>query len=248
MSALFAPFVFSCAQAAYEWFSPSYCHAFFTMFPSSYYHENFRSYYQSQKWCPCKRSRSQKSKPNLSFSGRQLQFEFTYDDIMNTAWSDIEEVPNCFSRSFVKFQGHTVKNADFDPNYAFSDCNSSFNSPMATKWCTKLEVASKMRPIVCQGHLSHFNVTRDKKRRFWPKLGVSGLWLQFVFTDGYEIMHKAWSNIEEVPYCFSRSSVTFQGHTGQKIVNFYPNWAFPDCNCSLNSPMALKWCTKLDVV
>ena len=30
----------------------------FTMFPSSYHHEIFRSYYQCQKWCPCKRSRS----------------------------------------------------------------------------------------------------------------------------------------------------------------------------------------------
>ena len=37
---------------------PSVCHTFFTMFPSSYHHEIFRSYYQWQKWCPCKRSRS----------------------------------------------------------------------------------------------------------------------------------------------------------------------------------------------
>ena len=34
------------------------------------------------------------------------------------------------------------------------------------------------------------------------------------------MMHKAWSNIEGVPYCFSRSSVEFQGHTGQKIADF----------------------------
>ena len=60
------------------------------------------------------------------------------------------------------------------------------------------------------------------------------------------MMHKAWSSIEEVPYCFSRSSVIFQGHTALKIVEFYPNWAFPDCNSSLNSPMAMKCCTKLE--
>ena len=87
----------------------------------------------------------------------------------------------------------------------------------------------------------------SKKRRFWPKLGVSGLYLQFVNTDGYEIMHKAWSSIEEVPYCFSRSCVKFQGHTALKIVKFHPNWVFPDCSSSLNSPMATKWCTKLEV-
>ena len=38
---------------------PSVCDMFFTMFPSSYHHEIFWSYYQWQKWCPCKRSRSQ---------------------------------------------------------------------------------------------------------------------------------------------------------------------------------------------
>ena len=39
----------------------------------------------------------------------------------------------------------------------------------------------------------------------------------------------------------------FQGHTALKIVEFDPDWAFPDCNSSLNSPMAMKCCTKLEV-
>ena len=60
------------------------------------------------------------------------------------------------------------------------------------------------------------------------------------------MMHKAWSSIEEVPYCFSRSYVIFLGHTALKIVEFYPNWAFPDCNSSLNSLMAMKCRTKLE--
>ena len=60
------------------------------------------------------------------------------------------------------------------------------------------------------------------------------------------MMHKARSSIEEVPYCFSRSSVKFQGHTALKIVEFDPNWPFPDCNSSLNSPMAMKCYTKLE--
>ena len=42
------------------------------------------------------------------------------------------------------------------------------------------------------------------------------------------MMHKAWSSIEEVPYCFPRSSIKFQGHTGQNITDFDQNWAFPD--------------------
>ena len=61
------------------------------------------------------------------------------------------------------------------------------------------------------------------------------------------MMHIAWCCLEEVPYCFSRSSVKFQGHTALKIVKFDPDWVFPDCNSSLISPMATKWCTKLEV-
>ena len=60
------------------------------------------------------------------------------------------------------------------------------------------------------------------------------------------MMHEAWSSIEEVPYCFSRSCIKFQGHTALKIVEFDPNWAFPDSNSGLNSPMAMKCCTKLE--
>ena len=87
----------------------------------------------------------------------------------------------------------------------------------------------------------------SKNRRIWPRLGISGLYLQFEFTNGYEMMHKGWSSIEEVPYCFSRSSVKFEGHMAKKIVDFDPNWAFPDCNSSMNSPMGMKCCTKLEV-
>ena len=47
------------------------------------------------------------------------------------------------------------------------------------------------------------------------------------------MLHKAWNSKEEMPYCFPRSSIKFQGHTGQKITDFDPNWAFPD-----NRPVA----------
>ena len=60
------------------------------------------------------------------------------------------------------------------------------------------------------------------------------------------MMHKAWSSIEDVSYCFSRSSVKNQGHTALKIIEFDPNWPFPDCNSILNSPMAMKCYTKLE--
>ena len=42
------------------------------------------------------------------------------------------------------------------------------------------------------------------------------------------MLHKAWNSKGEMPYCFPRSSIKFQGHTVQNITNFDPNWAFPD--------------------
>ena len=42
------------------------------------------------------------------------------------------------------------------------------------------------------------------------------------------MLHKAWNSKGEVPYCFPRSSIKFQGHIGQNITDFDPNWAFPD--------------------
>ena len=46
-------------------------------------------------------------KTQHNFSGPLLQFELTFDDKMRRkAWSSIQEVPYCFSRSFIKFQGN----------------------------------------------------------------------------------------------------------------------------------------------
>ena len=89
--------------------------------------EIFRSYYQWQKWCQCKRprSRSHRSWHNLAVSGLWYQFEFIYDDgmmhkarcclgeddgMMHKAWCCLGEVSFYFSRSSIKFQGHTAKN------------------------------------------------------------------------------------------------------------------------------------------
>ena len=92
--------------------------------------------------------------------------------MMHKAWSSIEEVPYYFWKSSVKFQGHTaLKLFEFDPNWAFQDCNSSLNSPMSTKWCTKLEIAWKRCPIVFEGHPLNFKVTRLKKSSNLTQIG-----------------------------------------------------------------------------
>ena len=92
--------------------------------------------------------------------------------MMHKAWSSIEEVPYCFSRSSVKFQGHTaLKIVEFDPNWAFPDCNSSLNSPIAMKCYAKLETAKERCLIVFQGHPSNLKVTRDKTSTILTHIG-----------------------------------------------------------------------------
>ena len=153
--------------------------------------------------------------------------------MMHRAWSSTVEVPYCFSRSYVKVQGHpALRIVKFDPNWAFPDCNSSLNLPMAMKCCTKLETAKERCSIVFLGHPSNFKVTRYKTSPILTQIG-------HFRTIGRSQL----SNPSDLP-C-SRSSIKF--HTALKIVEFDPDWAFPDSNSSLNTPMATKWCTKLEV-
>ena len=72
--------------------------------------------------------------------------------------------------------------------------------------------------------LFFFNVIRQisrspgsKNPRFWPKSGVSGLYLHFEFTDGYEMMHKAWNNIKKLPYCFRGHPSNFKVTQDKKL-------------------------------
>ena len=50
------------------------------------------------------------------------------------------------------------------------------------------------------------------------------------------MMHKAWRSIEEVPYCFLRSSIKFRGHTGGKIDDLNPIWDYLDTGRSYQIP------------
>ena len=158
-------------------------------------------------------------------------------------------MPYCFSRTYVKFQGHAaLKIVEFDPNWAFPDCNSSLNSPMATKCCTKLETAKERCPIVFQGHPSNFKVTRYKTSPILTQIGRFRTIGRSQLSNPSDLpcfaatkqLYKWYFPSEEVPYYFARSSVKFQGRTALKIIEFDPDWAFPDCNSSLNSPMAMK--------
>ena len=146
--------------------------------------------------------------------------------MLHKAWSGIEEAPYCFSMSSVKSRGHTDRKIDdFDPNWAFPDCNSSYKSQMVAKWCAKLEVAGKWCSILFQGHLSNFKVTQAEKPTILTQIErfqtVPQGWIhRWLWNEVH-----AGSSKEEVPYCFPRSSVKLQGHRGKKMDNLAPIWA-----------------------
>ena len=85
-----------------------------------------------------------------------------------------------------------------------------------------LMLLRKRCPIVFQGHPSNFEVTRDKKSSILTQIGRFRIVTPVEFTNGFEMMHKAWCCLGEVPYCFLRSSVKLQGHTAKKNRRFWP--------------------------
>ena len=135
--------------------------------------------------------------------------------MMHKAWSRIEEVPYCFSRSYVKLQGHTAnKIVDFDPAWAFPVCNSSFNSPMATKCCKKLEVAEKKYPIVFNCDQAALQMVFSVRLSVCPSVCLSHLF------DYVPIIVSSW-NFQELlsmteVMSMQKVKVKGQGHRGHK--------------------------------
>ena len=109
---------------------PSVCHTLFTMFPSSYHHEIFKSYYHGQKWCPCKRSRS-KVKVMVTEVNTQLSRFRT----LTPVWIHIWQWNDAYSLMMLR------------------------------------RGALLFLKVIRQISRSH----GSKKRRIWPRLGVSGL-------------------------------------------------------------------------
>ena len=91
--------------------------------------------------------------------------------MMHKAWSSIEEVPYCFSRSYVKLQGHTAKKLMILTQIG----RFRTVTPVWIHWwlwnVAKLETAKKRCPIVFQGHPSNFKVTRDKTSPILTQIG-----------------------------------------------------------------------------
>ena len=89
-----------------------------------------------------------------------------------------------------------------------------------------------------QGQRSMVKVT-EVKTQFSHFLTITPVWIHiWRWNDAQSLM---WQRIGAL--LFFKVIHQISGHTGQKITNFDSNWAFLDCNTSLNSLMAMKWCT-----
>ena len=110
---------------------------------------------------------------------------------------------------------------------------SSWNFQELSHW-TRVRSMQKVK-VRGQGHRGH-----DPNFRFRT---VTPVWIHiWWWNDTYSLMllRRGALLFFKVIRQISRSHCA-------KIAKFDPDWAFPDCNSSLNSPMAMKCCTKLEV-
>ena len=166
--------------------------------------------------------------------------------MLHKAWSSIEEVTYCFSRSFVKSRGHTEQKSPIFTQierfrtvtpvwihwWLWNDAQSlkqhrrgallffkvtrQISRSHGTKKSLILTGIERFQTVTSvwihrwlwndaqslkqhwRGALLFFKVIRQisrshgiKNHWFWHKLSISGLWLKFEFTDGFEMMHMA---------------------------------------------------------
>ena len=139
--------------------------------------------------------------------------------MMHQAWCGIGEVPYCFSKSTVKFQGQTGQKSPILTRIGrFQTVIPVLNHRWLRNNAESLKYHRRdvllFFKVIRQIPRSH----RTQIRRFWPEFGISGLepGLASELISGYEMMHKTWSNIEEVP-------IVFQGHSSNFKVTWYKN-------------------------
>ena len=108
---------------------------------------------------------------------------------------------------------------------------SSWNFQELSHW-TRIRSMQKIK-VKGQGHRGH-----DPTFRFRT---VTPVWIHiWWWNDTYSLML-----LRRGALLFFKVIRQISRSHGAKIAEFDPDWAFPDCNSSLNSPMAMKCCTKL---
>ena len=170
------------------------------------------------------RSRSQRSKPNLGISR-----------LLTPVWVDIwwwydaqslmllRRGVLLFFRSSARFQGYTAKKSSILTQIGqFRTVTPVWIHPWLWNDAQSLKQhrrgAILFFKVIC--HILRSN--RTKTRRFCPNLGVSGLLLQLEYTNGFEMMHKAWSSIKDMPFCFQGHLSNFKVTRDKKSTIWIP--------------------------
>ena len=201
---------------------------------------------------------------------RHKAITWTNDDLSSKAFSSVHQKANCSKKCFVKERGHhrtwgapasliLIKKLGMFSTYfgyhwfRIIVCLPICSSVTPVWLCSHPLIIMKFSGVITndhgkvhakgQGQRAKVKVT-DVTTQLNRFRTVTPVWIHiWWWDDAYSLRL-----LGEVPYCFSRSSVPFQGHMAIKIVEFEPDWAFPDCNSSLNSLVATKWRIKLEVV
>ena len=112
---------------------------------------------------------------------------------------------------------------------------SSWNFQELSHWTRVRSCKRSRSEVKGQGHRGH-----DPNFRFRT---VTPVWIHiWWWNDTYSLML-----LRRGALLFFKVIRQISRSHGAKIAEFDPDWAFPDCNSSLNSPMAMKCCTKLEV-
>ena len=167
--------------------------------------------------------------------------------MMQKAWFYLEEVPYCSSRSSIKFQSHTAKKSSIlTQNGRFRTVAPVWNHHWLWNGAKRLKQhkggALLFFKVICQ-----FLRSRGTKKitNLYPTWGFPGC--NSSLTSPMDLKRCTKLDVVQKRYLlFFKVICQFSKSPG--TANFDPNWAFPDCNSSLNMPMALKCCTKLNVV
>ena len=153
---------------------------------------------------------------------------------MHRAWYCLEEVSYCFPRSSVKYQGQI---RTVPPVWIH-------------QWLWNDAQSLKQHR---RGDIMFIKVIHQISRSHGKKCQIRN----WAFPDRNSSLNSPTGALKwctKLNVVYERCRIVFQGHpsnfkvTWDKNHQFWANWAFPDCNWSLTSPMDLKWCTKLDVV
>ena len=138
--------------------------------------------------------------------------------MMHKALCSIEEVSYYFLRSSINFHRFWPELSVSGLLLQIEYTDGFLNDAQSLTWYRRSTLL--FFKVIHQFSRSHRTKKITDFNPNWAFQTVTPVWIY----PWFEMMHQVWCSIEEVPYCFPRSSVKFQGHTGWKIDDLNPIW------------------------